>query len=90
MDSPSSTLIGSPNNSSTSTLGGDRDQGDGSATTYTQKKVESGQSVKGRRGHVHHRSQSRQQFMQEPTTVGEYALQHLFEAAGNPVASQQT
>jgi hypothetical protein len=85
-DSLSSTLIGSPTNSSTSTLGGDREQGDGSATMLAQKKLDRGLSVKGRRGHGHHRSHSKQQLLQEPTTVGEYALQHLFDAVGNPIA----
>lgn len=84
IESPSSTLIATSNHSSTSTLGGDREQGDGSAMMNTQKKLDRGNSGKGRRGHNHHRSQSKQQFMQEPTTVGEYALQHLFEAVGNP------
>lgn len=89
-DSLSSTLIGSPTNSSTSTLGGDREQGDGSATMLTQKKLDRGPSVKGRRGHGHHRSQSKQQFLQEPTTVGEYALQHLFDAASNSIFPSMT
>ena len=84
IESPASTLIASSSHSSTSTLIADREQGDGGATMNTQKKLDQGNSGKGRRGHSHHRSQSKQQFMQEPTTVGEYALQHLFEAVGNP------
>lgn len=86
IDSNSSTLVGTSNTSSISSIGGDREQGDGSTMMITQKKVDQGPSVKGRRGHSHHRSQSKQQFMQEPTTVGEYALQHLFEAVSTPVA----
>ena len=83
-ESATSTVIAVSNHSSTSTLVGDREQGDGSAITNTQRRVDSGSSGRVRRGHSHHRSQSKQQFMQEPTTVGEYALQHLFEAVGNP------
>lgn len=86
IDSNSSAQVGTSNNSSISTIGGDREQGDGSAMMITQKKADQGHNVKGRRGHGHHRSQSKQQFMQEPTTVGEYALQHLFEAVGTPGA----
>lgn len=83
-ESPASSLISVSNHSSTSTLVADREPGDGSAIMNTQKKSDQGNSSKARRGHSHHRSQSKQQFMQEPTTVGEYALQHLFEAVRNP------
>ena len=89
MDSPSSTPAGTSNNSSMSTLGGDRDPGDGSVTTNPHRKVDQAHGVKSRRGYSHHRSQSKQQFMQEPTTVGEYALQHLFDAVSNPVTNLQ-
>lgn len=83
VESPASTPLAVSNHSSTSTLVGDREQGDGSTIMNTQKKLEQGNSGRGRRGHSHHRSQSKQQYMQEPTTVGEYALQHLFEAVSN-------
>lgn len=87
IESSTSTLVSVSNYSSTSTLIGDREQGDGSTAMSTQKKLDQGNSSKSRRGHGHHRSQSKQQFMQEPTTVGEYALQHLFDAVGNPRCS---
>lgn len=82
-ESSTSTVIAVSSHSSTSTLVGDREQGDGSATANSQRRADPGNSGRGRRGHSHHRSQSKQQFLQEPTTVGEYALQHLFEAVGN-------
>ena len=86
-ESSASTAIAVSNHSSTSTLVADREQADGSAMMNTQRKADQGNNNRGRRGHSHHRSQSKQQFMQEPTTVGEYALQHLFEAVGNPCLS---
>lgn len=80
VDSPSSTLNGSSHNSSTTTLGGDREAGDGNSPMIAQKKTDRTHSVKGRRGHAHHRSQSKQPYSQEQKTVGEYALHHLFNS----------
>lgn len=90
IDPSSSTLVGISNNSSTSTLGGDREGGDANTMLTSQKKIDHGNNVKNRREHAHHRSQSKQQFMQEPTTVGEYALNHLCEAVSSPLASFPT
>lgn len=48
-----------------------------------QKRVDRAQSAKGRRGHGHHRSQSKQQHLQEQKTVCEYALHHLFNSVSS-------
>lgn len=68
------------NNSSTFTLGGERDSGDVNHATITHKRMDRTYSAKGRRGHNHHRSQSKQQQLVEQKTVGEYALHHLFNS----------
>ena len=82
-DSPSNTVFGSVNSSSTSTLVGDRETGDAGGTMLVQKKIDRTHSVRSRRGHSHHRSQSKhQQQSQEQKTVGEYALHHLFNSVG--------
>lgn len=79
-DSPSVTS----NRSSTTTLVGDRDAGDTSNTMLGPKRVDRAHSAKGRRGHGHHRSQSKQS-VQEQKTVGEYALHHLFNKVSTSV-----
>lgn len=79
-DSPSVTS----NRSSTSTLVGDQDAGDTSNTVLGQKRVDRTHSAKGRRGHGHHRSKSKQS-IQEQKTVGEYALHHLFHLVSSSI-----
>lgn len=81
-DSPSVTSNSSTNMSSASTLAGDRDVGDTSNTMFGQKRLDRTHSAKGRRGHGHHRSQSKQS-IQEQKTVGEYALHHLFNSVSS-------
>lgn len=51
-------------------------------SSSTQRKPERAASRSSRKGHVHHRSQSRhhQQHPHELKTVGEYALHHLFNS----------
>ena len=82
-DSPSSIAIGSINLSSASTAVGDQDAGDSSNAMLGQKRVDRAQSAKGRRGHGYHRSQSKQQHLQEQKTVCEYALHHLFNSVSS-------
>lgn len=75
-DSPSSTLNGSFHGySATSTMGSNRDDVDGIATSFSQKKLHSGRS---RKEQNHQRSSSKQQ--PDHKTVGEYALHHLFNS----------
>lgn len=66
----------STHTSTASTLIGDRDLADLSNTSLTQKKADRGPTSRTRRGHSHHRSQSKHS--QEQKSVGEYALHHLF------------
>lgn len=82
-DSPSVTSNGSTNMSSAAIIVGDRDAGDSSNTMLGQKRVDRTHSAKSRRGHGHHRSQSKQS-IQEQKTVGEYALHHLFQSVSSP------
>ena len=72
-----SIMDGSNYSSTTSTLVEERDMGQANHGTSTQKRVDRAQFSKARRGHSHHRSQSKSQ--QEQRSVGEYALHHLFQ-----------
>lgn len=77
-DAPSSSTVnGSMQSPSTSTLVGDRDVGDTTNIMLTQKRIDRTHSSRTRQDHSHKRSQSRQQ---EQKTVGEYALHHLFNS----------
>ncbi|KAL8782664.1 MAG: hypothetical protein Q9213_005203 [Squamulea squamosa] len=55
----------------------DREVGDGSLPTLTQKRVDRTNNSRPRRTQSHQRTRSRQQH-QDQKTVGEYALHHLF------------
>ena len=70
-------MDGSNHSSPKSTLVEERDMGQANHGTSTQKRIDRAQSSKARRGHSHHRSQSKSQ--QEQRSVGEYALHHLFQ-----------
>ena len=72
-----SIIEGSNHVSPKSTLVEERDTGQANHSTSTQKRIDRTQSSKARRGHSHHRSQSKSQ--QEQRSVGEYALHHLFQ-----------
>lgn len=89
-ESLSNTLSNSVNNnSSTSTLGSEREVGDVNNAKLAQVRSDRRNSVKGRRAHAHHRSQSKQQQQQqqqhslEQKTVSEYALHHLFNSVSH-------
>ena len=73
--SPSSTTQGSYHSASSSTLTSERDMGE-IGVGSNSRRLDRAQSSRHRHGHSHHRSNSRNQ--QEQTTVGEYALHHLF------------
>ena len=78
-DLSSHTNNSSPNLSSTSstlTVIEDQDVTDASNGMLGAKKGDRSQSTKGRRGHGHHRSQSKQQ----TKTAGEYAFHNLFHS----------
>ena len=60
-----------------STLEEEYEMGQANHSTSTQKRTDRTQSSKARRGHSHHRSQSKSH--QEQRSVGEYALHHLFQ-----------
>lgn len=83
-DTLPSALNTSVHSSSTSTSGGERETGEANNTVIPQVRIDRKHSIKGRRTHAHHRSQSKQQHMPEQKTVGEYALQHLFDSVGHP------
>ena len=72
-----SIMDGSNHSSTKSTLVEERDMGQANHGTSTQKRIDRAQFSKTRRGHSHHRSQSKSQ--QEQRSVGEYALHHLFQ-----------
>ena len=76
-DSPGSIMDGSNHMSPNSTLVEEHEIGQANHSTSTQKRTDRTQSSKARRGHSHHRSQSKPQ--QEQRSVGEYALHHLFQ-----------
>ena len=77
--SPSSTLNGSFHGySTTSTMGSNRDDVDGIATSFSQKKIDRLHSGRSRKEQNHQRSSSKQQ--PDHKTVGEYALHHLFNS----------
>lgn len=78
-DLSSHTNNSSPNLSSTSstlTVIEDQDVTDASNGMLGAKRADRSQSTKGRRGHGHHRSQSKQQ----TKTAGEYAFHNLFHS----------
>lgn len=79
-DSSSATANISMSSSSTLVFRGDPDPGDSNNTMLGPKRVDRAQSAKGRRGHSHRHSQSKQQHLQEQKTVCEYALHHLFNS----------
>ena len=76
-ESPATTVNGSMNASSTSTLVSEREPGDANNMMLIQKRVDRTHGSRARRDHSHQRSQSRQL---EQKTVGEYALHHLFNS----------
>lgn len=74
---PSATANGdSTHSSTTSTLIGDRDLAETNSPSSIQKRSDRAPTSRTRRGHSHHRSQSKHS--QEQKSVGEYALHHLF------------
>ena len=83
--SSSSTFNGSLSSyASTSTLGNRdlREMSDTAENSITQKRIDRKQSGKTR--HDHSRSQSKHQNQPEQTSVGEYALHHLFHSVSRP------
>ena len=77
-----STIDGSNHMSPKSTLVEEHENGQANHSASTLKRIDRIQSSKARRGHSHHRSQSKSQ--QEQRSVGEYALHHLFQRVCSP------
>lgn len=79
-DSPSNTS----NLSSASTLTTNQEVGDTSSSGQTKRRLERSGGNLTRRGHSHHRSQTKHQHAINPQTVTEWTIYHLFVSVSQP------
>ena len=68
----------------TSTLSAGQDGSESSNTVLTQKRLERSGGNPIRRGHSHHRSQTKHPHSHEQKTVNEWTLHHLFNSVSQP------
>ncbi len=85
---PSDSSSNISNLSSASTLTTNQEGGDTSSSGQTMRRLDRSGGNSTRRGHSHHRSQTKHQHAIKPQTVTEWTIYHLFVSVSQPTLNQ--